>query len=1496
MTDFVAPESMRRPQPGVEPPTSSGGFVAPESMRVPAGEGLWANAARDNTEPTLVPLENPTGTPIWMRGNPGITQFDESSPPSRDIPRATREQIANRVPSADIGDWARYLSGLSFVMDTLPGMLGHQDSQRKTNELMARIEASLGRQNAQPGVNELLLQPQYSADSANWWRDEGRSWQTAVNYFLTNDEERRAVAIRNIYPEAEFRRDERGYLQVRRDPSEPFAYLNKPGVSVTDFSDVASLLTRFLPAARAASIPATLGGRALVGGGASAGTELGSQALGQVFGGDDIDIGQVGEAGVFGLGGQLAADVAMGVAPAAYQAVRRSMGLPEAPRAPLPDPAPPGSPRAPAPPPPPAARPDAATRGTPDEIAALEDELAALRQRGPTGTIDPNDRHAVARSVIANERPIDPLPEYVNREMYAIELESRIPDVKRSSEATALRRQAAELRAANELDDIERQLNPATRGADTPAPSLERSTQLSARAAEIRQQFPNVETVRSTPVARPGFGADTPTLSADGGVQANLARQRHAEEIEALERRIAEARQPYFAEGPTHVPVTSVASDDAINAAFQMVRTQRVPSDAADALAARIEERLHNRVLANGEAGPATGTDISTIRNATDDYANTQNALAILDRLMAQSRIGTATYRQAQQVRNALRHFENTATTDLDKRAIERIMLAYDEWLDLAFSTQRAGVQGLDDILNASGLSLNQRTASLALRDAPVAPQTPITVRSPPPPRATPTPSRTQVRSAFDEQRIPGSRGQISQDVRARQREDDLIQSGDPRALRFADEQAAAIERRGTEIATRGNDPVSTNVEEAGDVLRRDIQEAFDTLDDLADTTYNRAFELLKEQRVQSGSADTLRSTITQRIERGTGARDDPMFQYDDSGLRQDVILGDPRNYPQSSAAIRQIERLADRIEEGNINFAVVARIRQAINALAKNADGIDIMAMRNIRHGFDEWFNSQLARGQTFRITSGELAERAAAEAALRQEAHTLYQEANSLWRMRQELFAQRTSGRDPGGAAIERIRDPRGEITGTQIINAIFNSKGTPTAAAVGALRRIRDASLRSLPDGRQAARGVETDAMRAFNDPNGVLTPAMQSLREAFWHRILSPIKDRRPGSLVPARATANNLERALNGDGNAITRLLHTPAEMEQMRRLLQVIKYVERPIGVNTSGTAITAARMLQGAADGLASSIPRTVAWIPRLVRVMFGRDLDDLARSVESKQRFTRPLIDVDYGSSQSGAAGGQVVLDQDNRSRRANRAPPTDEQQTSPERGPGYDPMEGVTDINSFSSGTVSFYDGQLWITLPTGDGQSGGVASTVRRWRDGEIRPIAESQSEDEARTAAQSYRASIPQPLMAPGRGFQVLQPTERRDSERPRSFDQPEARRSDNFEDAGMRSPLLERNLQDPRWVERYVDGREIATRVRRVGDFYRVEWYYPGEPEGSTWFNAGGSWDAEQANRFEEYVSGLFQQHGGTVQRYKAGTPEQARLQELIDAANATRR
>lgn len=1289
MTDFIAPAADRIQSPP-PPPAGGGGFVAPQSDRI----------GTPSAQPRLVPLENNSADPVWMQGRPGYTPSGNTAP-SRDIPEVTATQLAARTPEANLGDWLRYLSGASFVMDTVPGLVpgeGGEAARARSQDLISRINATLSGANAQPGVGELMggagtpttrLENGNIASPLNgeWWRDEGRSWANALNFAFDANEGNRIAVIRHQYPEAQFRRDERGYLQVRRTSDDDWNYLNRPGASVTDLTDFGGNLVKYLPAARLAGGARTFSGRMLTSALASGGTEYLSQEALRLVGGEGAQADDVLMSTAAGGAGQGAFDAALGASPALVRAFRSSLGMPE-PAIRLPDPTPP----APAPAAraqPPAGRPDPATRSTPEEIAALEDELEALRRRGPTGVRDPGDTQRIRSHTNAMETS----PEARMADTIA-QLEARIRSARSNSEANRLRQQINQIRA------------------EGPQP-----------------------------------GPENLSVPEGNVVSQQAARQRWGDDIVDLERRIAEARQPYFADGPADIPANSNISDGPFDNLFQALRTQRPPADAGDALTVRLEERLARQVLPGGASGEPIGISADAIRAApAGELEAAKNALDMAERVAASVRAGTATYRQIQQVRNGLRHFENTAT-GADQRAVRRVLFAFDEWLDLAFSTHRTALRDLAPNFDAATLSLNQRTASLSAADRPVAPQTPIHTAAPTPSKPPPPPTRQQVRAAFDEQRIPASRGQVTQDVRARQREDDLIQSGEQRALDFANEQAAAVEGRMNDLATRGAPRLTQTVDDAGEALAEDVQRRFQQLDDLADDTYSRAFELLGGQRVSSDAGESLINNVRTRIERGPGSTDDPMFQYEDTGRRFDDILESSQStYPAAREALKIVTRLQRDIEEGALNFAVVARRRQAINAAASAARGQDAYVMRDIRHGFDEWLNTQLGRQQTARIFTGEEAQRQAAEASLRAEAHALYTEANAIWRERAQLFGRQTGRRDPGGAVLERIRDQSSGLTGTQVINTIFNPRLTPTQAAVGALRRIRAQAMGTQASGRVAPSGEATSAQTAF-DEGGLLTPPMQILREAFWQRIGAPLLKRRPNTLVPARALAENLDRAINGEGAAITRMLHTGAEIEQMQNLLQVLKYIERPIGVNTSGTAITARRMLGTAMDSLVSSIPRSVAFVPRLFGLLTGRSIDDLMRAAESSRRFSRPALDVDFGRSESGTAFGQAVLNPGDRQERGSVDPnKPQEMPAAAERPPTEDPRAGLTNLGSYAAGTITFHDGSQWVTLPTIlGGEQIGVQGAIQLWRDGVIEPLSTSVDEETARAAAQSHRA-------------------------------------------------------------------------------------------------------------------------------------------------------
>lgn len=1205
-----------------------------------------------------VPEQTPV--PIYMRDNPGLTPTPTAAA-RRNIPAVTAEQQRARVPEADLGDWLLYGSGLSFLTEGLPGLVDPR-AARRARDRQARIAASLTGANAERGVGEsttpvtrlsngqvpdlgqtigaLISDPEYRR---RYLADESANADTGLALFLDQNEEHQASAVRHNYPQSQFRRDGRGFLQFRFNPQSEWSYINRPGVSGNDAINTAAVLEKYTPAARISALPRTLLGRLMVAGATGAGTEYAAQETARGHGGPGASGADVVNAGVGSMVGQGVWDVGKGVVPAIINRVRRMAGMPDRPASPLPDPAPAGGSRSPPPPPPAApARTDTATRGTAADIAALEDELAALRARGPAMGPDITDPTSVRRGTASGELNL------------------------------------------NEPDRI--------------------------RDRQAREQW--------------------------------------SHDIDALEGRLRTAREPYFtpdAAPPAPRPAfQNGPSDTAFNRVWSILRGRAVPQDAADPLVMHTESRLEGGAgMRNAEGAIQGSTGFQIPQDASNaEFTHTRSAQGIVSRLADAIRKGRGTFRNVEVARQTLRGLEEQAT-GRDAEAVRLLLLGMDDWTNAALTHPGVAIHAqadISDALNGTRAAwLNRQQALMPPESAPA--PTPG-ARQPAQPPPAPPASRQTVRDAFDRNHIPASRGQVSQDVPARQREDDLIQSGETAALRFVDDQAEAIRRRGSDIATRGAPSLTSTVDEAGNVLRGEIQTQFNRLDELADDTYTEAFQHLTEQRVPMAEAERLGAITEDRLVHGGGSRNEAGFNDNDTGFRPDNTA----EMPLLRRAQTIINSLRERIEGGALNFTAVERARQSLNGIASGAHGTDGEAVRLVRHGFDEWLTEALSRGQTARIFTAADAETQAAAQQGRLRAAQLIQDARDIWSERQRLFS---GGRgDPGGTAVERIRDPATEMTGTQVINSIFGSGRAPPLAAVGALRRIMAASHDTVASGRLAETGTVTDAARAFADPRGQLTPAVQALREAFWARIMEPMLKRRPGTLVPARAMAENLDRALNGPGTALTQMMHAPGEIAQMRDLLQVLKYVERPIGVNTSGTAITAARMLQGSVDGLSRGLTGMPAFMLRRTIALLTGGTVELGKKVAAHRAFSRPALEVDFGRSPSGSAFGQLTRNQ--RSTRESDDP--DARRPVSEQTP--DPMRGITDITSAAAGTATFKDGPQgqWVTIPTiVNGQSVPVYAAIEAWRRGTTRAIAAAGTQDEALVGARSYRS---QPATVP----------------------------------------------------------------------------------------------------------------------------------------------
>jgi hypothetical protein len=160
---------------------------------------------------------------------------------SREIPE--RQERVSRPPPAE-GPWYR---------------------QAATN--VGRFFSGEGQR--QEGVGEIAYQSVPERDDVRWeggplspalnalprqartWLDaQGRANAIGVGFFLNPNERHRAQIIQRQIPDAQFRRDEHGALQVRYNEETPWAYINRPGMSVEDVQTFANEMSRYLATRR----------------------------------------------------------------------------------------------------------------------------------------------------------------------------------------------------------------------------------------------------------------------------------------------------------------------------------------------------------------------------------------------------------------------------------------------------------------------------------------------------------------------------------------------------------------------------------------------------------------------------------------------------------------------------------------------------------------------------------------------------------------------------------------------------------------------------------------------------------------------------------------------------------------------------------------------------------------------------------------------------------------------------------------------------------------------------------------------------------------------------------------------------------------------------------------------------------------------------------------------------------------------------------------------
>lgn len=394
----------------------------------------------------------------------------------------------------------------------------------------------------------------------------------------------------------------------------------------------------------------------------------------------------------------------------------------------------------------------------------------------------------------------------------------------------------------------------------------------------------------------------------------------------------------------------------------------------------------------------------------------------------------------------------------------------------------------------------------------------------------------------------------------------------------FDADRARQVRDRGMRIVSRGQEPISQNMDEAGVILGDELRTARQNLHERAQAQYDEAFRLARDERIPPS---------------------------DELGVRIDDVARE-HMFDVPPGAARALRTLQDEIQQGTATQARVERTRQELSrrrgeAAAQRQDGDEFVYATLIRE-LDDWNAGVIQSPQARRAMD---------------EARGIYREMRDLFgqRSRTQLSTGQTGRMDPGGRAVDRAINT--ELTGEQIIDSIIGAGTRPSQQALGAVRRIRELGTESIKYTNRAADsgvrlpgrrrvGGRTAAQRRFNadDPNapgGVELPTdqLQALREGLMHRMFRPIDDyisrietTGEGGILPAQRMVTQLDNALNKSGRQIMETLYTKREMEAMRRLLRYFQTIVPPAGVNYSGTTAGIYRMISGALSKAVGVIP----------------------------------------------------------------------------------------------------------------------------------------------------------------------------------------------------------------------------------------------------------------------------------------------------------------
>lgn len=441
--------------------------------------------------------------------------------------------------------------------------------------------------------------------------------------------------------------------------------------------------------------------------------------------------------------------------------------------------------------------------------------------------------------------------------------------------------------------------------------------------------------------------------------------------------------------------------------------------------------------------------------------------------------------------------------------------------------------------------------------------------------------------AALETEFAPLTRGERSANPAQRLEEADIRMGvGSDRAQNimrtFDGRRARQARDNAMRIVSRGQEPISQDVGEAGIILGDELRTQRQALRARAQRQYDTAFNMARAEPIPQGLNDLPSGRI--------------------AAVADEYLIEIPGPARQ---AIQTLER---QINEGGATQANVERARQALNrelgAAVNTRNDAAEFAYARIIESLDDWQAGIMRAPEARRAM---------------QEARGIYAESAQLFgrQGRTELSTGQMGRMDPGGRAIDRTINT--DLTGEQIIDSIVGAGRRPSQQALGAVRRIKELGTETVATSGQRAgggvrapgrrrRGGRTVGQARFmaddpNAPGGTQLPTneLQALREGLWHRVLSPLDDylvraeasgAREAGLLPAQKMVSQLDNALNRSGREIMQILYTERELAAMQRLLQYFQRIVPPPGAAYSGTAQGLRRMIGRAFDASLQLIP----------------------------------------------------------------------------------------------------------------------------------------------------------------------------------------------------------------------------------------------------------------------------------------------------------------